>query len=58
MADTARTATAPRSRYSLPTYESPRPPYWLLPLEVCCDPIWSRWPIGDPNGSGPGKERS
>nr|DAO55308.1 MAG TPA: hypothetical protein [Caudoviricetes sp.] len=30
MADTARTATAPRSRYSLPTYESPRPPYCLI----------------------------
>nr|DAV54724.1 MAG TPA: hypothetical protein [Caudoviricetes sp.] len=30
-----------------------RPTVRFLPTEVCCDPIWSRWPIGDPKGSGP-----
>nr|DAV09678.1 MAG TPA: hypothetical protein [Caudoviricetes sp.] len=30
---------APRSRYSLPTYESPRPPHCLLTTWVCCDPF-------------------
>ena len=56
MAGTARTAMAPRSRYSLPAYESPRPPPPFLCVRFAVIRFWSRWPIGDPHHAEPRKE--
>nr|DAP76147.1 MAG TPA: hypothetical protein [Caudoviricetes sp.] len=56
MAGTARTAVAPRSRYSLPTYESPRPPPPFLCVRFAVIRLWSRWPIGAPHRAEPRKE--